>query len=196
MKRRTVLQSLLGVPAAAALPMEARSQQAPAGAQANRETPVTTTVGADATADAVIRTFNPAQFAALRRLGDILMPAANGTLGASVAGASEFLDFLIGASPADRVALYREGLDRLNQEAKQRHDKLFSEVTAEQAEPILAPLKMPWTYNGPKDSFARFLLAAKNDLMLATVNSREYSAAAAQHGRRAGGAGRYWYPVE
>jgi hypothetical protein len=196
MKRRAVLQSLLTVPAAVALPVEARSQQRQAPAQSNSDTPVTTTVVADATTDSIVRTFNQEQFAALRRLGDIVMPAANGTPGPSQTGAAEFLDFLIGASPADRVTLYREGLDRLNAEAKRRYDQSFGAVTLEQAEPILAPLKSPWTYRGPEDSFARFLLAAKNDLMQATANSREYSAAAAQHGRRAGGAGRYWYPIE
>lgn len=187
---------MLAVPAAAALPIKARSQQAQREAPPNRETPVTTTVVADAAADAIVRTFNAAQFAALRRLGEILVPPANGTPGASQAGVAEFLDFLIGASPSERVRLYRDGLDRLNAEAKRRYDRPFSEVTAGQAEPILAPLQAPWTYGGPEDPFARFLLAAKNDLMLATVNSREYSAAAAQHGRRAGGAGRYWYPIE
>lgn len=184
------------MPAAAALPMEARSQQAQAGAPANRETPATATVGAEVAADAIIRTFNASQFAALRRLGDILMPAATGMPGAAEAGAAEFLDFLIGASGADRIALYREGLDHLNRYTKRRFDKLFHEVSLEQAVPILASLHEPWTYTGPRDPLDRFLLAAKNDLMLATMNSREYNAAAAQHGRRAGGAGRYWYPIE
>ncbi len=184
------------MPAAAALPMEARSQQAQGGAPANRETPATATVGAEVAADAIIRTFNASQFAALRRLGDILMPAATGMPGAAEAGAAEFLDFLIGASGTDRVMLYRDGLDRLNAEAKRRYDKAFREVTAEQAEPLLAPLRASWTYSETKEPFARFLLAAKSDLMLATMNSREYNAAAAQQGRRAGGAGRYWYPIE
>jgi hypothetical protein len=196
MKRRAVLQSLLTVPAAAALPVEARAQTARASAPADRETPATTTTGADAAADSIVRTFNPAQFAALRRLGEILMPAAQGTPGALEAGAAEFLDFLIGASPADRVSLYRDGLDRLNAEGQRRYQKPFAEITPQQAEPILAPLRAPWSYRGPADPFARFLLEAKNDVMTATANSREYIAVVAQRRRGAGGVGQYWYPIE
>lgn len=124
------------------------------------------------------------------------MPPAHEVPGASGAGAAEFLDFLIGVSPADRVKLYRDGLDRLNAEAQRRYQKPFGEITAEQAAPILAPLQAPWSYRGPADPFARFLLAAKNDLLTATVNAREYIAVASQQRRNAGGVGRYWYPIE
>jgi hypothetical protein len=196
MKRRTVLRSLLTVPAAAALPTEALAQQAQAGAAANRETPTTSTTGADTAAETVIRTFNQAQFSALHRLGEILMPAAQDIPGATEAGAAEFLDFLIGASPADRVTLYRNGLDRLNAEAQRRYKKAFGEINAEQAGPILDPLKAPWSYRGPADPFAKFLLAAKNDLLTATVNSREYIAVVSQRRRSAGGTGQYWYSTE
>jgi hypothetical protein len=160
------------------------------------ETPNTLTTGADATADPVVRTFDPAQFSALRKLGEIIMPASKDTPGALEAGAAEFLDFLIGVSPAERVALYKSGLDRLNAEARQHHHKSFSEITVEQAEPILAPLHAAWSYRGPEDSFAKFLLAAKSDLMEATVNSREYITTVAQRRRSAGGVGQYWYPIE
>jgi hypothetical protein len=196
MKRRTVLRSLLTVPAAAALPAEAPAQEAKAGAPPNRETPATPTTVADATAETVVKTFNPAQFSALRRLGEILMPAAQETPGALEAGAAEFLDFLVGASPADRVTLYRDGLDRLNAEAQRRHQKSFAELTVPQAEPILAPLRAPWSYRGPADPFAKFLLAAKDDLMAATANSREYIAVVSARRRSAGGIGQYWYPME
>jgi hypothetical protein len=201
MKRRTVLRSLLSVPAAAALPsvtvpVAAHTQESRSGAPANRETPATPTTGADAAAEAILKTFNQAQFAALHKLGDILMPAAQDFPGASQAGAAEFLDFLIGASPADRVKLYRDGLDRLNAEAQRSYRKPFGEITGEQADPILAPLRAPWTYRGPTDPFAQFLQAAKDDLMTATVNSREYIAVVSGRRRSAGGVGQYWYPIE
>jgi hypothetical protein len=124
------------------------------------------------------------------------MPAAQNVPGAAESGAAEFLDFLLGTSPADRVTLYRDGLDRLNAEAQRRYGKSFGEIAVEQAAPILAPLRAPWSYRGPADSFARFLLAAKNDLLAATANSREYIAAVSQRRRSAGGTGQYWYPVE
>ncbi|HTX34646.1 MAG TPA: gluconate 2-dehydrogenase subunit 3 family protein, partial [Bryobacteraceae bacterium] len=133
MKRRALLRSLVAVPAAAAVPAEAFAQQGRASAPANRDTPDTPTTGADAAADGLVKTFNQAQFSALRRLGEILMPAAQGTPGALESGAAEFLDFLIGVSPADRVRLYRGGLDRLNAEAERRYGKSFAEITVEQA---------------------------------------------------------------
>jgi Gluconate 2-dehydrogenase subunit 3 len=193
MKRRTILQSLLAVPAAVALPSEAPAQEAKA---APSETPKTLTTEPDAASDPLVKTFSPAQFSALRKLGAILMPAAQGTPGALEAGAAEFLDFLIGVSPSDRVTLYKSGLDRLNAEAHRRYNKPFAEISAEQAEPILAPLHAPWTYHSPTDSFAAFLLAAKHDLMEATANSREYITVVSQRRRSAGGVGQYWYPIE
>ena len=193
MKRRSVLRSLLAVPSFAALPAEAVAQEARPAAP---ETPKTATTEADAASDPLVRTFDKAQFSALRKLGEILMPASKDTPGALEARAAEFLDFLLGVSPADRRTLYKTGLDRLNSEARQRYHKPFSEITAAEAEPILAPLRVPWSYRGPADAFARFLLEAKSDLMEATVNSREYVAVAAQRGRRGGGVGQYWYPIE
>ncbi len=125
-----------------------------------------------------------------------MVPAARGTPGAVACGAAEFLDFLIGASPADRVTLYCSGLDRLNREAQRRYEKPFGEIAAEQAEPILASLHVPWSFRGPDDEFAKFLLAAKSDLLTATVNSREYIDVVSQRRRSAGGVGQYWYSVE
>jgi hypothetical protein len=193
MKRRTVLRSLLAAPSIAVLPGEAIAQEVKPPAP---ETPKTATDVADAASEPVIKTFSPSQFAALRKLGEILMPASQGVPGAVEAGAAEFLDFLIGVSPSDRVTLYKTGLDQLNKEAHQRYNKPFGEITPEQADPILSPLHADWSYRGPADAFAKFLLAAKSDLMTATANSREYIAVASQRRRSGGGVGQYWYPIE
>jgi len=193
MKRRAVLRSLLAAPSVAMLPAVAPAQEVKS---TSPEIPNTLTTEADAASDAVVKTFNQAQFSALRKLGGILMPASEAAPGASEAGAAEFLDFLIGVSPPDRVTLYKAGLDRLNSEAQQRYNKSFGEITVEQAEPILAPLHAPWSYRGPSDSFAKFLLAAKSELLAATANSREYITVVSQRRRGAGGVGQYWYPVE
>jgi hypothetical protein len=112
------------------------------------------------------------------------------------AGAAEFLDFLIGVSPPERGALYKTGLDQLNKEAHQRYNRSFGEITPEQADPILAPLHAAWSYRGPVDAFAKFLLVAKHDLLTATANSREYVAVVSQRRRSGGGVGQYWYPIE
>jgi hypothetical protein len=53
-----------------------------------------------------------------------------------------------------------------------------------------------WTYAAPADPFARFLREAKEDLITATMNSREVIEAQAAAGRRGAGIGTYWYPVE
>lgn len=193
-KRRHAIQSLIGIPAAAALPLGAAPDTA--APRVSTETPKTPVSVPDAVAGGMPRFFSAEEFAALGRLGEILLPPFAGRPGAREAGVAEFLDFLLANSPADRARLYRDGLAKLNSEARRRHQKAFAELTAEQAEPILAPLKEPWTYHGPSDPLARFLVAAKEDVFTATVNSREWAAAMARRSRSAGGLGTYWYPVE
>jgi hypothetical protein len=179
MRRRRVLQSLVALPAL-------RAQQSEKFATAT----------ADAVGDGAHRFFSAPQYAALQKLGDLLVPVATARPSTAQAHDAEFLDFLISQSPADRQSLYRAGLDRLQSDARARYRKPFEELTAEQADAILAPLKQPWTYAAPADAFARFLRAAKDDFIQATVNSREFAEAQTATGRRAPGLGTYWYPVE
>jgi hypothetical protein len=195
MRRRSLIRSLLLVPGAAAIPGALSAQEpppAPAAAKpAPSETPLTPTVNADSFADGFVRTFTPEQFAALKKLGEIIVPSSEDTPGAEQAKAAEFLDFLIGQSPAERMQLYRKGLDSLNSEARRLYKRPFGDVTASEAEPILAPLRQPWTYTTP-----HFLQAAKSDLLQATVNSREYIAVVSRRRRNAAGSGPYWYAVD
>ena len=193
MKRRRFIQSIAAAPAAA-LPVKAEEAPAPQ-ARSTEDAPKLEMTVADAVAEPVPRFFNAAQFAALRKLSEILMPAMGEMPGALDAGAPEFLDFLIGASPAERQQLYRAGLDALNAQAMRRFRKPFAEIDAAQATALLAPLREPWTYNPPADPFARFLREAKQDVRNATVNSREYATAGAA-GRRGGGMGQYWHPLD
>jgi hypothetical protein len=149
----------------------------------------------DSVASGVRRFFDADGLSALRRLGEILVPARQNAPGAMEAEAAEFLDFLISQSPADRQSLYRNGTARLNQQAQAAYRKPFAELSASEADAILAPLREPWTYRGPTDPFAQFLRAAKNDLLQATLNSRQW--AAATSGRRgASGLNTYWFPIE
>jgi Gluconate 2-dehydrogenase subunit 3 len=150
----------------------------------------------DTVAKPVPRFFSPPQLAALRRLSDIVMPAIAGTPGALEAGAPEFLDFLIGASPLPRRALYRSGLDALNSRAITAFGKAFSALDDAQAATLLMPLLDPWTWGEPKDVFAAFLRTAKVDILAATVNSREWIAVVSQRSRNANGIGTYWLPSE
>jgi hypothetical protein len=193
MKRRQAIQALAGISVATALPLPVPAQPP---AQAKPETPKLDTAIADAAAKGLHRFFSSDQFAALARLAEVLMPPAADLPGAKEAGAAEFLDFLISESPADRQALYREELDKLNAESRSRYGKPFEATTGPEIDALLAPLREPWSYPGPADPAARFLEAAKLDVMHATMNSREWSVAHAKRGGRAGRLGMYWYPIE
>ena len=167
-------------------PLSQQPQQPPAG------TPKLETAVADAAAETLPHFFTAQQFAAVRKLCDILQPAVNGTPGAIEAKAPEFLDFLIGESPADRKQLYRDGLDALAKAG-------FTDADPARSASILAPLRAPWTYEQPADPLARFLRAAKQDIRTATVNSREYNTAGAAAGggsRRFGAQGLYWVSLD
>ena len=193
MRRRQALQSLAGLPI---LPQVAAAQTAAPGVPEN-EYPILAADAPDAPAEAVHRFFSAEQFGALQRLADLLIPAFNGRPGASEAGAAEFLDFLLSQSPADRQALYRGGLDRLNGGAQQKYHKQFAGLTADEAAPLLAALKSAWTYNPPQDVLANFLREAKMDVYRATVNSREMAQALSGGGRRrATGTNPYWHVID
>jgi|SRR5665213_151585 len=200
MKRRRFIQALAATPAAPALLAQAPLAPSVAKPTANsgNDAPLHYAV-ADEASEAVLHFFNPQQFAALRRLSDLLMPASstpNGAPGALEAKAPEFLDFLLSQSAADRQQLYRSGLDALNSQAKRRFGKLFADVDAGQAEMLLAPLRDPWTYDAPSDPVAAMLRAAKDDVRRATLNSREWNLAAAVGRARGGGGGLYWLPID
>lgn len=146
MKRRSLLQA-----AAAALPAGGwlRAQQPVVPPKptpvAEEAIPVIESAIPDIAASTVASFFSPEQFAALQRLSELIAPALDGVPGAREVGAAEFLDFLIGESPADRQELYRTGLDELNQRAKQQFDTTFAQLTEAQADRVLAPLRTPWS---------------------------------------------------
>ena len=195
MKRRKFFQAVAAAGSVPALvgqqpptpqPLSQQPQQPPAG------TPTLDTAVIDAAADPLPRFFSAQQFAALRKLADILQPPVNGTPGAIEAKAPEFLDFLIAESPADRKQLYRDGLDALVRAG-------FTEADSAKAASILSPLRAAWTYEAPADPLARFLRAAKQDVRTATLNSREYNTAGASSGggsRRFGAQGLYWVSLD
>ena len=191
MKRRQAIQALLGTPVLTALPPASAAPlrtPPPAG-----EMPKLTTTTADAAADGERKFFTPQQLATLRRLGDLLVPAAENRPGAAAAKAAGFLDFLLSQSAHERQVLYSNGLDRLQLESGRRYNRRFEDLTDEQADAFMTPLQTPLTYRG---LLAEFLWAAREDLLAATLNSREYAEAQAAAGRRAPGVGTYWYAIE
>lgn len=199
MKRRRFVQSLIAAPAVPALVSHASAQDSarPVPVPIAPTSPKLETAIADDAGNTVTHFFTPPQLAALRKLGDIILPSINGAPGAAAANAAEFLDFLIGQSLEDRQKLYRSGLDQLNTQAAKKFSKPFADLDAPQAGQLLAPLRSAWTYDPPADPFARFLREVKQDIRTATMNSREWvTAAGATGGRRGGGIGLYWYPLD
>jgi hypothetical protein len=183
MKRRQAIQALLATPMLATPALAQRPAE---------ETPKLAVTAAEATAEPVRHFFTREQFAAMHRLGDLLVPAGPGRPGASEANAAEFLDFLLSRSGHERQVLYSNGLDALQLESGKRYNRRFEDLTVEQAAVFLEPLKTPSNLRGSP----RFLRAALDDLLMATFNSREYAEAQVAAGRRAPGMGTYWFPVD
>jgi hypothetical protein len=213
MKRRHFIRALTAAPAAPLLiaqqapaPPAPAAAAAPAGlrSRAGQAVQQFVTASPDAAAAPAPSFFNAGQFAALRRLGSLLVPSRNGYPGASEAGAPEFLDFLIGVSPADSQQLYRNGLDALNAQANRQFRKSFADLDDTQADAVLRPLLVAtaWEKEMPSDPVKHFIAQGRRDLQTATRNSREYSTATAASGRRGGGrgfgggAGLYWLPID
>ncbi|MBI4910590.1 MAG: gluconate 2-dehydrogenase subunit 3 family protein [Acidobacteria bacterium] len=196
MKRRRWLQSVAVLPALQGLAPTAEAQRATPAPSGSNEFPLLPETTADAVAGNARRFFSPEQFAALSKLAGLMVPRFAERPGAEEAGAAEFLDFLVKASPLERQLLYKTGLDRLNSEARRRYQRAFAEVNAAEAKAILEPLQKQWTYAAPVDAFARFLRQAKDDLLQATVNSREYAIAMQARSRSAGGMNAYWLPLD
>jgi gluconate 2-dehydrogenase subunit 3-like protein len=151
----------------------------------------------DAVAQTNAHFFNDQQMATLRRLCDILLPPMRGYPGAINAGTPEFLDFLIGVSPADRQQMYQSGLDRLDKEAKQHFDAPFASLNPSQADQLIRPWLKTWmTDHPPTESYAHFMNVAHSDIRTATINSQAWSTAASASGHEAPDQGIYWFPVE
>ncbi len=188
-----MIQSVLGISAASALPAPLFSQTPPPAVEEHPKLALSPT---EAVAEPAPRFFDPESLRTLRHLGEILVPPMQKLPGAVEAEAAEFLDFLIGQSPTDRQTLYRDGVARLNKEARSRFGKPFADLASADADAILAPLREPRTYAGPTDPFARFLRAAKDDFRAATLNSRQWAMASSGAGRRASALNTYWFPIE
>jgi len=149
----------------------------------------------DAVADPAARFFTPPQFGALKKLSEALMPPMGGNPGAIECEAPEFLDFLIGVSPADRQQLYRGGLDALNAKAKAKFAKSFAELDVKQVDAVIRPLlaATPWAWDLPKDPVMQFIASVRTDVMTATRNSPLWAEKA---GTRGSAGQLKWLPID
>jgi hypothetical protein len=157
--------------------------------------PVPGTSPHEAVAAPVPRFFTAEQFATLKKLGEVLVPAQGGAPGAIEASAPEFLDFFIGTSSVGRQQLYREGLDDLNTQAKTRYRQSFAALDAGQIDSILKPMFRPYPARRSATVFGPFVNEVRNDLQTATTNSPEFASAAEASGRRAP-SGLYWRRID
>ena len=182
----------LAVPLAAARPAAAGRR-----GMSDFKAPPIVSVVPDAVAEPDVHFFTEQQLAALNRLSDLLMPPLNGYPGAVTAGAPDFLDFLVSASPEDIQQLYRSGLDRLNADAKKKFDTAFAKLNDKQADAIVRPGFKPWMqWHPPTEPFAHFIATAHDDIRKATMNSEAWNTAAVAAGERTPGVGLFWYPID
>jgi hypothetical protein len=213
MQRRDFVKAIVAaasaatVPASAALAQQAEKlpppvPKAPApepwmrGLLAAKPLPMTA-LAADTLAEPDRQFFTAQQTATLRRLCELFEPPYKVSPGAIAAGVPEFLDFLIGASPADRQQMYQSGLDQVDAQAQQHFQKAFAALDAAQADQILRPALRTWVPDHPPaEPFTRFLSLAQVDIREATTNSQAWADAAHSAGRPTPNVDLYWYPVE
>lgn len=151
----------------------------------------------DAFAEPIPRFFSDEQRATLRQFCEILLPPMKGYPGALDAGVPEFLDFLISVSPSDRQQMYKDGLDRLDAEAKKKFGIPFSDVNAGQADELIRPWLRPWmSDHPPREPFEHFINLAHADIRTATINSQQWNDSEIAAGKHPPGLGLYWFPVE
>lgn len=193
-------QQQTATPATPAVPPPVPTAPGPlpwmSGLDAAKPLPVAALVP-DAVAQTNAHFFTDTELETLRRLSDILLPPTKGFPGAIEAGTPEFLDFLIGVSPAGNQQLYRSGLDRLNSEAKQHFGIAFGAASKQQADQLIRPWLRVWTSDHPPtEPYAKFINLAHADIRTATINSQAWSDAAKAHGHDSAQVGLYWYPVD
>ncbi len=152
---------------------------------------------ADSVARSDARFLTERQFSTLRRLCEIFQPPMKGYPGALEAGVPEFLDFLIGVSPAERQQSFQAGLNRLDAEAQQRFGQPLAAVTAAQADQLIRPWLRTWmSDHPPTEPYENFINLVHEDIRTATENSQVWSDAVRRSGKETPNVDLYWYPVD
>lgn len=151
----------------------------------------------DAVAMTDVRYFTPVRYATLVHLCETMMPAGDDYPSAIKAGTPEFLDFYVGASPAEQQAMYNNGLDRLNADSMKQFNVPFARADAKQADAVIRPHLKGWMNDHPpREGHERFINLAHRDIREVTINSPAWAVAAEAAGERTPGVGLYWYPIE
>ena len=141
----------------------------------NENTPLPQTMEADAAGETIPTFFSATQLQTLSRLADVLLPRTEDHPGALDAKTPQFLDFLIGHSPAVRGTLYTNGLNWLDRQAKLRHKKPFAQIETAQVDALIKSWLRTWmTDHPPTQTHADFINIAHADIRTATMNSQAW----------------------
>ncbi len=87
-------------------------------------------------ADYQPKSLTPHEFATLRRLSDIIVPADDHSKGALDAGAAEYIDFMCSRSP-ELAQIFTGGLAWIDVDMKRKHDAAFLDAKPEQQTALL-----------------------------------------------------------
>lgn len=143
------------------------------------------------------RYFTPVRYATLVRLCEIMMPANGDYPSTARTGTAEFLDFYLGASPAEQQTMYNNGLDHLNADCLKQFKVAFAKADEKQADAVIRPHLKAWmSDHPPREGQARFVTLVHRDIRMATMNSPAWAAAAEASGERTPGVGLYWHPID
>lgn len=162
----------------------------------NPRTPLPQITIADKAGEAIVSFFSAVQFETLSRLADAMLPSATDHPGALDAKTPEFLDFLIGDSPAVRGSLYVNGLNWLEAQARLEYKKPFAQIESTQIDALVKPWLRAWmTDHPPTQTHADFINIAHADIRTATVNSQVWFDMLDPQ-RQEGTMQLYWSPIE
>jgi gluconate 2-dehydrogenase gamma chain len=133
--RRSMLQLLGSVPVAAGLTWtDAEAAQAATSAQAARRPA--------AGAAYKPKFFTAREYATVRLLVNLIIPADERSGSATDAGVPEFMDFLVADQPARQTAM-RGGLSWIDHECEERFDRRFLDCSPEQRAAVLDDIAWP-----------------------------------------------------
>jgi hypothetical protein len=162
----------------------------------NPRTPLPQTTIADKAGETIVSFFSAAQFETLSRLADAMLPRTTDHPGALDAKTPQFLDFLIGDSPAVRGSLYINGLNWLDAQARLEYKKPFARIESTQIDALVKPWLRAWmTDHPPTQTHADFINIAHADIRTATVNSQVWFDTLDPR-RQEGTTQLYWSPIE
>lgn len=162
----------------------------------NPRTPLPQTTIPDAASETVTSFFSQGQMETLVRLADVMVPSTADHPGALTAKTPEFLDFLIGHSPAVRGSLYVAGLNWLDAQAKLKYGEAFAQLEASQVDALVKPWLRTWmTDHPPAELHAAFINIAHADIRTATMNSEVWFESLDDR-RQEGTMQLYWSPIE